>query len=322
MITRRATYGLVATIFAGCLALGWPGAAQAQVKLEFKFPEGKKRTYKTTTKMRQVLTLMGSQIGSEEERTTVASLTVGARRADSSLPIEKKTESYRAVLLLPGDIKVAYDSSDPNTKIDNPDFAFVADQGKLQSEIVYTILLDDHNKAKAVEGTEKLQEKAEKLDPISREMVHSHIDPAKLKAALEQELNVLPDGSARPGEPWERTATLDEGIGTYSFRMKYEYLGTEKQGEKTLDKISSKVIEVSLKQDPEINTPLKIVKSTLKVDSSDGTIRFDRDEGHVIDSKQRMRLKGDVTFVANGTNVAGALDLRITIDTALQPAVK
>jgi hypothetical protein len=65
-----------------------------------------------------------------------------------------------------------------------------------------------------------------------------------------------------------------------------------------------------------------VAKSTLKVDSSDGTILFDREEGHVADSKERMRIKGDVTFSANGTNVAGALDLRIATDIELQPAVK
>ncbi len=36
-----------------------PRSTQAQVKLEYKFPEGEKLTYKTTVKTSQVLTLMG-----------------------------------------------------------------------------------------------------------------------------------------------------------------------------------------------------------------------------------------------------------------------
>ena len=35
----------------------------------------------------------------------------------------------------------------------------------------YTIVLDDHNKVKAVEGAEKLKEKIVKLDPRTQELV-------------------------------------------------------------------------------------------------------------------------------------------------------
>lgn len=141
--------------------------------------------------------------------------------------------------------------------------------------------------------------------------------------SFEQELNFLPDALARPGEPWERTEILDMGNGqTFNIHKKYEYSGTEKKGNKTLDKINSKVIGVTHKQDPDAKTPLKVAKSNLKIDSSDGTILFDREEGHVVDSKGRLRIKGDITFSANGTNVGGLLDLRIATDMQLQPAVK
>jgi len=319
----RTARGLVAAIGVGCLALGWPGTAQAQVKLEHKFPEGKKLTYKTTSKTRQVLTVAGTQIESEEDRTIVSSLTAGKRRGDSNLPVERKIGSLRTVLSLPGDIKVTYDSKDPNAKIDNPDLAFLADLFKFTSEIDYTVVLDAQNKVTAIEGTEKLQEKADKLNPAARDLVRSQFDSDKLKRSFEQGLNVLPDVLARPGEPWERTEILEIGGGqALSFRKKYEYSGTEKKGNKTLDKISSKVIEVTYKQDPGANTPLKAVKSTLKIDSSDGTILFDREEGHVVDSKGRMRITGAMTFLANDTNVTGTLDLRITTNIELQPAAK
>ncbi len=323
MRTRRAVRGLAAAVAVGYLALCWSGTTHAQVKLEFKFPEGKKLTYKTTSKKRQVLTLMGSQIASEENRTTISSLTVGKRRNDSTLPVERKTESLRVDLSLPGDIKLAYDSSNPDTKINNPDFAFLVDECKLDSEVVYTVVLNDKNKVKAIEGTEKLQEKADKLDPTSRELLRTQFNSDKLKRSFEQELDVVPDVLARPGEPWERTETLEISGGmTFSFRKKYEYADTVKKGDKTLDKINGKLIEVTCKQDPDANPPLKVVKSSLKVDSSDGTILFDREEGHVVESKGRMRIRGDVTFSANATNVAGAIDLRIATDIELQPAVK
>ena len=60
----------------------------------------------------------------------------------------------------------------------------------------------------------------------------------------------LPDVLARPGEPWERTETLGTGGQEFSFRKKYEYAGTEKKGDKTLDKITAKMLEVKIKQHP------------------------------------------------------------------------
>src|SRR5450432_2337099 len=52
----------VAFLGVSCLALVWTQAAQAQVKLEHKYPEGQKLTYKTTSKTHQTLTLMGMEI--------------------------------------------------------------------------------------------------------------------------------------------------------------------------------------------------------------------------------------------------------------------
>jgi len=320
----RTARGLVAAIGVGCLALGWPGTAQAQVKLEHKFPEGKKLTYKTTSKTRQVLTVAGTQIESEEDRTIVSSLTAGKRRGDSNLPVERKIGSLRTVLSLPGDIKVTCDSKDPNAKIDNPDLAFLADLFKFTSEIDYTVVLDAQNKVTAIEGTEKLQEKADKLNPAARDLVRSQFDSDKLKREFEQELRRLPDVLARPGESWERTEVVEIGSGqTLTFQKTYEYVGTEKKGDKTLDKISSKTTKVDLKQDPASNPQLKVEKGDLKVESSDETILFDREEGRVVTAQGKFRVKGDnMTFSVNGMELTGSLDLTIETNTELQPPAK
>jgi hypothetical protein len=319
----RAATTVVATVGVGCLALYCSGTAQAQVKLEHKFPEGKKLTYKETSKTRQVLNTMTMQIDSEEDKTVVFSLTAGKRRGDSNRPVEKKTESLRAELSLPGDIKFAYDSSKPNAKIEKAEFAFLADLFKLESGIAYTVVLDDQNKVKGIEGAEKVQAKVDQLDAAARDVVRSQYEPDKLKRMFEQELNVLPDVLARPGEPWERTEVLEIGGGqSLTFRKKYEYAGTEKKGDKTLDKITSKVIEVKYKQDPDVNTALKTTKSELKAESSAGTILFNRDDGCVVENKGRTRIRGSMTFSANDMNVLGTLDLRIETNIELEPAAK
>ena len=101
--------------------------------------------------------------------TKVWTRSVGKRRSDSTLPIEEKVEFLRDEYTFPGGIKLTLDSSDPKIKIDNPELTFLGDVFKLESTIAYTVVLDGETKVKAIEGTEKLKEKAEKLDdPIAQ----------------------------------------------------------------------------------------------------------------------------------------------------------
>jgi hypothetical protein len=321
-IRRGGKIGL-ASFGLACCALIWSQAAQAQVKLEQKYIEGQKLKYKVTSKTHQTLTLMGMEIETNEERSLVTSHTTGKRRSDSTLPVERKVESLRAEMSLPGGINVKYDTTDPNAKIDDPNFAFLGNMLKLAGEVVYTVVLDGHNKVKAVEGTEKLQEKAEKLGPPASDLLSKQFDSEKLKKSFEQESEILPDVLARPGESWERTRIVEIGGGqTLSFRKKYEYKGTEKKGAKELDKITSKVLEVKYTTEPDSKLPLKPIKSDLKPESSEETILFDREEGHVVSSSDKVRIKGDITFSANGQELPSTLDLTIETTVELQPASK
>jgi hypothetical protein len=318
---RTRTIG-VTFVGIGCLTLVWSQAAQAQVKLEQKYVEGQKLTYKTTSKIQQTLTLMGMEIESGDERTTVTSLATGKRRSDRTLPVERKVESLRVELSLPGSMKVNFDTADPNTKIEGG-LAFLGDQFKLAGEVAYTIVLDDKNKVKAIEGTEKLLEKVEKLDRQSRELMSKQFDSENLKKSFEQEAEILPDVLARPGESWERTQMIENGPGqTLSFRKKFEYKGTEKKGDQEFDKITTKLLEVKYNPDPDSKLDLKPVKSNLKPESSGGTILFDRAGGHVFSSTEKFRIKGDITFFANGQETPSTVDLHIEINVELQPASK
>jgi hypothetical protein len=322
MKARRIGRGVLTAVGVGFLVLSWSQAARAQVKLEYKFPEGKKLTYKTTMNIHQVITLMGMEIPSNDRRTTVVSRSIGERGADSSLPVEEKVESLHVDLRLPGGIDLTYDSKDPNAKIDNPQLAFLGDVFKLVSEISYTVVLDAQNKVKAVEGTEKIMEKAEKLDDLVRDSIRGAVNPDKTKARFEQEHRNLPDVLARPGEPWERTETMDTGGQTFTFLKKYEYVGTEKKGDKTLDKISSKVLDVKYSQDPDSKSPLKVTKSDLKVESSEGTVLFDREQGCVVESRGKTQIKGSMTFSAGGQDLPGQLELSMQVGVQLQPSEK
>ena len=68
-------------------------------------------------------------------------------------------------------------------------------------------------RSKRSKGTRKILEKAEKLSPQARDLIHARMQTDKLKQRFEQEHRNLPDVLARPGESWERTETLDIGGG-------------------------------------------------------------------------------------------------------------
>ena len=324
MRNRAAVKWAVAGGGLSCLVLFWAQSAQAQVKLEYKYPEGQALKYKTTSKTSQVLTIAGQEIETQSNQTVTVSSKVGKKRDDSTVPVEHKIESLHVELSLPGGMNVNYDTSDANAKIDNPQLAFLEEVFKLTAEIAYTVVLDDHNKVKAIEGSEKLLEKAEKLSPAARSAIRSQVEADTLKQSFEQELRHLPDVLARAGDSWERTEVVHVGGGqTLTFQKKYQYVGTEKVGDKTLEKITSKTTGAELKQDPNVDAGLKLVKSDVKVESSDATILFDREAGHVVSGRGSVRIKGEnMTFSINGMELAGAVDLTIESTAELLPAVK
>ena len=321
---RCAGVNAIAIFGIACLATVGPQTAHAQVKLEYKFPEGKKQTYKTTSRVRQLLTFMNNmEKESVMRETKVWSRSVGKRRGDSTLPIEEKVEFLHDEYTFPGGMKLTLDSSDPKTKIADRDLTFLADVFKLESMIAYVVVLDGQAKVKAIEGTEQLKQKAENLNaPIAREEFQNEIGADRLTRKFEQGIHNFPDILARTGEPWERTEVLEINGKTFTVRKKYEYRGTEKKGDKTLEKISSKVLEVKYDQDQTGKLPVKVIKSDLKVESSEGTILFDREEGHVVSASDKIRIKGNMTYSAAGVDQTGAFDLNVDSNTQLQPEAK
>jgi Family of unknown function (DUF6263) len=324
MTTFRALISMTVILGMVFPAVLWSPRVQAQIKLESKFPEGKALTYKTTSRTRQLLTLMGGiEKVSMLRETKLFTRSVGKRRDDSTLPIEETIQFLRAEYTVPDGIKLTLDSSEPNIKIDNPQLAFLADVFKLENAITYTVVLDREFKVTAIEGTEKLKEKAEKLaDSIAREEFQHAFGADRLKTEFEQALRILPDIPAHAGESWERTELLEINGKTFTVRKKYEYVGTEKKGGKIFEKISQKVLEVKYDTNAKDELPLKVVKSGLRIQSSEGTILFDRDEGHVASASQKIQFKGNMTFSGAGVEQTGEFDLNFDTNTQLQSPAK
>ncbi len=129
-----------------------------------------------------------------------------ARSATTRACPSNEDRSLRVEIELPGGISVNYDTSDPNAKIDDPRFAALEEILKLTSEIGYTVVLDAQNKVKAVEGTEKLLEKADKLSGPAKSAIRSRVEAKHAQEGVRnKKMRHLPDILTRPGKSWERT---------------------------------------------------------------------------------------------------------------------
>jgi hypothetical protein len=288
--------------------------ARAQVKLEYKFPEKSKSTNRTTTKTHQVLSIMGMDVETEAEESVLTSTAVGTRNADGTLPVEQKVEAIRADLSLPGGLNVSFDSADPNAKIENPQLAFLGDVFKAFVGLGYTIVLDEHNKVKFVQGAEAFDTRLQGLDANAANALRGRLNADKLKRSFEQSHANLPEVLARPGEPWETTEVSEiGGDQTLTFRKRYEYLGTVERDGKTLDRIGVKALTVAYRMDPNSQSPVKATKSDLKIDKSEGSFLFDREMGQKVEGSEVTRIKGDITLTAEGKELPSTLDLTLDV---------
>lgn len=297
-------------------------AAWAQVKLEYKPAEGRTLRHKTVVKVNQVLSVAGMDVATGSESDVVTTSANGKRRDDGTLPIGIAIDSIRSKITIQGQ-EFTVDSADKDPKIDVPGLDFVGALIKATRGASYTVVLDAKNAVKAVEGTEKNLEKVADLPPQAAAEFKSRFDVDHIKREFEQEHGNFPDGLVREGEPWERTETSDIGGGqSLTLKKRYEYKGTVQKDGKALDKIGVKALEVTYKMDPNAESPAKVTKSDLKVESSDGTILFDREAGAAVEHAETYRITGDMTLVIAGKDYPSKLDLTIGSTTTSEKVAK
>ena len=182
----------------------------------------------------------------------------------------------------------------------------------------YTIVFKD-GQVTAVEGTEQAIPKADTLDPAVADRAQKAIRRSEASESRPAGIqHMFPDVLLRKGEPWDRTETMDLGAGqTLTFQKQYEYLGTVEKAGRTLDKIGVKETTVSYAMEANPALPVSVSQSDLKVDSSDGTVLFDRELGRVVESHNKTHITGDLTLQANGMDIPAKLDLTLDTETEM-----
>jgi hypothetical protein len=297
-------------------ALLLAGAALAQeTKLEFKLVPGTFRT-QSTSRVEQVLTIMGQAIPTKADSTTVTRSTIGPRAADGSVRLEQKTESIAAKVQLPNGT-LTFDSTKPEaTKADNEMLQALADIFKASTSAVYTIVLGKDNRAVSVDGIEKAL--AEAPEAV-RGALKDELSADAIKEATNQAYSLFPDKPVKKGDRWTRETVARIGGGqTLTFENFYEYQGTVEKAGKTYDKISVFTNGVKYAIKAPAGGQIDVKDSDLKIDSSSGTLLYDRELGRVVESTSTVHIVGAMTLSVNNMDLGTKLDLTMEQSSAIK----
>src|SRR5262249_12314930 len=113
--------------------------------------------------------------------------------------------------------------------------------------------------------------------------LEEQLNEQRLKDEFEIQMRMLPDTPVQVGDTWQRVESIPIAGGTtMAIDRVDEYLGTVNRGGRDLDqvKVTDKTVRLTLGQN-DIGLTLK--DSDLKVESSEGTLLFDRELGAVLE---------------------------------------
>jgi hypothetical protein len=305
----------------GALALVMGAPAWGQVTLSYKFAPGPDVVYRTGVEVDQTLTINGQAVPTKSKQTVRTRQAVGAKRADGSVPVAQTIESIQTELELPGGIQMALDSevNAPAPADELPQLKPIRDSIRALDGATFTIVVGPDGKVAGIEGAEAAI-KAENVDPMVKEALQSRFEAAALKRDAVQEIERFPAILVNPGDTWEKTEVMDLGSGqTLTFRKQYTYAGPVAKDGKTLDRVTAKDLAVTYAMAPNPALPVSVGKSDLKVDSSDGELLFDRENGRPVSAAGKVHITGSLEMTLGGQALPATLDLTMSSTTAIEP---
>lgn len=305
------------TLFASLLAAtALISAVQAQVKLVRKQPEGK-RTHVTTHHTDQKLTIAGQDVPTVVDIVQTESYDYAKPDADGSRKVAVKDESLKFELKLSGNSVGKFDSDKPGeTRADLPQLQPIFEGFKAANGKTRTMIFDKDGKLKSIEGLDGILAgvPAEAKTEIERGYSRENYEREAKK-----DRDRIPDRELKKGDKWQVTESAYLGQGqVFTFDMYYEYQGSVEKDGRTLDKISLYAGSVKYTQLDDPNAQFKVVNSDLKVDSSMGTLYFDREKGEVIEVTQNIKISGPMTFNINNMELPGKVDLTLDSQTVIK----
>jgi hypothetical protein len=296
------------------LTLGLATAAAAQVSLQLKPQEGK-AVYTSTVKSVQKLTIAGMEVPTESNVMAISTVTGGKPAADGSQRVEERTDRFVMKLVIPGG-GLELDTDKPEeAKAEQMALQPVLDGLKALKGTAYTVVF----KGPKVTGVEGLDAVLAKLPANAAEAFKSDFEPAVITREWQQRLDALPGKEVKKGDTWSRVEVTNLGGGQImTFDTQYEYQGVIEKDGKSLDKVSILFTGVKYTMDPNGPSPLKVVTSDLKVQSSFGHYLLDREKGVIVERTTNTQVAGPMTFEINGMQLGGKVDLSLEMGASVK----
>src|SRR5262249_7938702 len=152
-------------------------------------------------------------------------------QADGKWKLKQKLEGLKMSIDISGNL-ITYDS----TKTDNPTTgsAGLSDFFKKLVGAEFTATIDKNYKVEKVDGKDAFITALggpgnQQMDNLLKKMLTEDA----LKQMCDPTLGMIPDGPKKPGDTWEKKATLSLGpIGNYEVTYKFKYVGPEKDLDK------------------------------------------------------------------------------------------
>jgi hypothetical protein len=258
----------------------------------------------------QTLTLDGQDINTKSSQTRELKTSAGRRMPDGTIQMDFNTTALKATLSLPGNVVIDYDSEKADQPDVAPPYSGLVDLLQLAAKARWSATYGADNRAISVQVPENL---LKPLDVAMRKLVEQQFDPDRIKTALNDDMNILPDKPVTVGQTWERTHAMQlEANQTLTFKSKYTYEGTVDQDGMSLDKISTKAMEVTYDMTEGLGG-LTLKSSKLKIDDEGGVVLFDRQKGQLVTKDSTYPITGSLSFDLGGTELTG--QLKLTLET-------
>lgn len=280
---------------------------QADEPLVWKFKAGEQLNYEMTQKMDTTVAA-----GPAGNFTTSMSQTmdivwnVDEVTPEGNAKTRQKIERVRLKMTMPGGQSTEFDSAsdDPPQGI----AAMLAPLYKAMTEGEFKVTMTPQGKIIEAEAPEGLAEAMKNIPGAAS--LGDLSSPEGIKQMLMQGSMTLPEGDLKDGQTWETKVDIKGPTGQQEVTTTYEYAGT-----KDVDGTTFEVV----KQSPKIKNiadPNAQVQMTVKDQSAEGEVFFDREKGRMQSSRMQQKMEMEMTVMGNV--LTSTIDQ--TVDMKLKPA--
>jgi hypothetical protein len=288
----------------------------AQVTLEIKHAENSTVTVQSDVNLKQTLQIAGQEIETQSIQKFTTESDTGDRAADGTMSTQVTFKNWNGKWAFPGGIEMKFDSAVPDAKAPVEQLEPILD-------LLRTMIKHPTTQVYSKEGSlNKVTIPEAALNSLEGPL-KNEFSAKQISEGIKQEHSRLPNKAVSKGDTWVRKEVMPLGSGqVLNFRVDYTYEGTVKKNGRMLDRITGKVTDAAYEMNGPAVGPLAVKDSDIKPAKSKIDLLFDRQLGRFVETKNLIRVKGDMTFVANGQELPGKLDLTIEQNTTELPPKK